>query len=97
LWGNLYDGPFETAWYRIEAGTWKIDVFLPPPGIQSGVERTWNFEGWIAYADLTSFTGDSEITQQIEEEASSKGKQKNLWLYNFCGKAHARLHQHLSW
>lgn len=86
LWGSLYDGPFETAWYRIEAGTWKVDIFPPPPGIQSGVERAWNFGGWIAYADITSFTGDSNVTNQIEQDATSQGQQKHLWLYNFFTK-----------
>ena len=81
-WGDIYIGAYETAYYRIEMGTWKIDILSMPPGLPSGAERAWNFAGWLAYADIASFTGMKEFTEQIEEEAKREGKMKNLWVYN---------------
>ena len=87
LWGDLYDGPFETAYFRIAFPSWKVEVFPPPPNIPSGAERTPRLRtGWVAYADITTFTGVQEITEQIWEEARKAGRQKILWLYNIFTK-----------
>ncbi|KKS95071.1 MAG: hypothetical protein UV72_C0016G0002 [Candidatus Giovannonibacteria bacterium GW2011_GWB1_43_13] len=86
FWGDLYVGPYETASYRIKLGTWETDILSSPPNLPSGAERAWNFTGWLAYADITSFTGIDEITKQIEEEAVKEGKMKNLWIYNMFTK-----------
>jgi hypothetical protein len=86
LWGTLFIGALDTAYYRIELDTWKTEVFSPPPDIPSGAERATNFTGWLAYADITSFTGLEGITEQIEEKARREGRMKNLWIYNFFTK-----------
>jgi len=86
LWGTLFVGASDTAYYRVELGTWKTEIFSPPPDIPSGAERSTSFAGYVVYADITSFTGIKEITKQIEEGARKEGKMKNLWIYNLFTK-----------
>lgn len=86
LWGNIYEGAYDIAYYRIELGTWKTDILPSPSDLPSGAERDFNFKGWFAYVDITSFTGSKEITEQIEEDARQAGQMKNLWLYNLFTK-----------
>lgn len=45
LVGSVYDGALDTAYYRIEVGTWKVQIFPSPPELRSGVERVMNYEG----------------------------------------------------
>jgi len=90
-WGDIYIGAYETAYYRIEMGTWKTDILPMPPDLPSGAERAWNFKGWLAYADIISFTGLEGVTEQIEEEAREEGKMKNLWIYNLFTKEKTKL------
>jgi hypothetical protein len=85
-WGELYDGAYDTAYYRIELGTWKVEVFPPPPNLPTGAERDFNPSGWLAYVDMTSFTGSSDMTQLIEDQARKAGELKNLWIYNLITK-----------
>lgn len=85
-WGDIYIGAYETVYYRIEMGTWKTDILSMPLDLPSGAERAWNFKGWLAYADITSFTGLEGVTEQIEEGARKEGKMKNLWIYNLLTK-----------
>lgn len=85
-WGNIYEGAYDIAYYRIELGTWKTDILPSPSDLPSGAERDFNFKGWLAYADITSFTGLEGVTEQIEEEARKAGKMKNLFLYNLFTK-----------
>ena len=92
LWGDLYDGPFETVYFRIAFPSWRVEVFPPPPNIPSGAERAPYLKtGWIAYADITTFTGIQEVTEQIWEQARREGRQKNLWLYNIFTEEQIRV------
>ncbi|MCK4355204.1 hypothetical protein KAW43_02585 [Candidatus Parcubacteria bacterium] len=86
LWGDIYVGAYETAYYRVEMGTWKTDILSMPSDLPSGAERAWNFQGWLAYVDMTSFTGFEGMVEQMEEEARQKGEMKNLWIYNLFTK-----------
>lgn len=86
LWGSLYDGADDMAYYRLERDTWKLDVFAPPPDLPSGAERAFNLAGYLVYSDITSFTGDADFTRQLQEEARKTGKKQSLWLYNFFTK-----------
>lgn len=81
LWGDLYIGAYESAYFRIQYPSWKVEVFPPPPGLVAGVERVSNLEtGWIAFADIPTFTGGD--IEPIWEQARREGRQKNLWVYN---------------
>ncbi|MCK4354910.1 hypothetical protein KAW43_00970 [Candidatus Parcubacteria bacterium] len=86
LWGDIYVGAYETAYYRVEMGTWKTDILSMPSDLPSGAERAWNFKGWLAYVDMTSFTGFGGVVEQMEEEARQRGEMKNLWIYNLFTK-----------
>jgi len=86
LWGDIYEGALDTAYYRIEAGTWKVDVYPTPSDLLAGVERAFNRKGYLAFVDVPTFTGAKEIYDQIVAEARAKGEQKNLFVYNFATK-----------
>lgn len=86
LWGNIFEGSYDIAYFRIELGTWKTDILPSPPDLPSGAEREFNFKGYFAYVDITSFTGFEGVTEQIEEEAIKADTLKNLWIYNLFTK-----------
>lgn len=92
LYGDLFQGDLSTAYYRIEAETWKTEIFPAPPDILTGVERAINFEKlYLAYVDIPIFTGVQEVYEQIIEKAKKEGKQKNLYLYNLITKEKIRI------
>ncbi len=86
FWGDIYDGARETAYYRIEMGTWKTDILPLPKDIPAGVERAWSFGGWVAYANIPSFSGFAGTVEQLEKEAREKGEKKTLTMYNLFTK-----------
>src|SRR3989344_3571834 len=92
LYGDLFQGALSTAYYRVEAGTWKTDIFPAPPDILAGVERTINFQSLhLAYVDIPTFTGVQEVYEQIIEQAKKEGKQKNLFIYNLQTKEKTKI------
>ena len=92
LHGDLFQGALSTAYYRVEAGTWKTDIFPAPQDILAGVERAINFKNlYLAYVDIPTFTGVQEVYEQIIEEAKKEGKQKNLYLYNLATKEKVKI------
>jgi len=86
LWGTLFIGAFDTAYYRIEAGNWQAKVFSPPPDMPSGAERTTSFAGYIAYADFPTFFGIDIIAKQEQERFKQEEKEKHLYVYNLFTK-----------
>lgn len=83
LRGDIFDGALDTAYYQIEAGTWKTEIYATPPDLLAGVERAMNYDNWhLAYVDIPTFTGIQEVYEQIIEKAKQEGRQKNLHLYN---------------
>ncbi len=86
FWGDIYDGARETAYYRIEMKTRKTDILPLPKDIPAGVERAWSFGGWVAYADIPSFSGFAGVVERLEKEAREKGEKKNLTVYNLFTK-----------
>lgn len=92
LYGDLFQGALSTAYYRIEAETWKTDIFAAPSDILAGVERAINFEKlYLAYVDIPTFTGVQEVYEQIIEKVKKEGKQKNLYLYNLITKEKTKI------
>ena len=91
LKGSIYDGAYDTAYYRLERDTWKFEVFPTPSDLPSGAERAVSFGGYLAYSDITSFTGDADMDAQIEENARQSGRKENLWLYSFWTKQKTKI------
>lgn len=86
LWGTMFNGALDTAYYRIEMGTWKTEVFSPPPDLPSGAERATSFAGFVAYADFPTFFGIDVIAKQKQEKFIKEGRVKHLYLYNLRTK-----------
>lgn len=90
IFSDIYDGARETAYYRLEVGTWKLDVYLSPPEILAGVERASDVQngyiGYLAYVDIPTFVGIQQVEDQIIQQAIREGKDKNLFVYNFATK-----------
>jgi hypothetical protein len=86
FWGDIYDGARETAYYRIEMGTWKTEVLPLPKDIPAGVERAWSFSGYVAYADFPTFFGIDIVAQQEQEKFKEEDREKHLYLYNLRTK-----------
>jgi hypothetical protein len=87
LRGDIFDGALDTAYYQIEAGIWKAEIYPTPPDMLAGVERAMNYSNWnLAYVDIPTFTGVQGVYEQIIEKAKKEGKQKNLYLYNLKTK-----------
>lgn len=82
LWGDLFSGPLATVFYRIEAGNWNTQLFVPPDNLLSGVETDFSWGGYLAYADVPSFVGgDADLSRAVQDQARAEGKSKNLWIY----------------
>lgn len=86
LWGTMFNGALDTAYFRIEMGTWKTEVFSPPPDIPSGGERAISFAGHLAYADFPTFFGIDIIAQQEQKRFRKEGRVKHLYLYGLRTK-----------
>jgi len=92
LEGDIYDGALSTGFYKIEAGTWKTEIYPTPEDMVAGVERTINFNSWyLAYTDFPSFVGIYEDYVQMIKEARAKGELKNLFIYNLRTKEKVKL------
>ncbi len=92
LYGDIFQGALSTAYYIIEAGAWKVDVYAAPPDIVAGVERTISFQNLLlAYVDIPTFTGFQEVYEQIIEQAKKEGKQKNLFVYDLRTKEKVKI------
>ena len=81
VWGTIFNGPVDTAYLRVDIGSWKTDVFLPPPNLSG--EQALNTDGYIAYTDFTTFYGIDSIAEEAFTEFRKEGRQKHLYLYNF--------------
>lgn len=84
VWGTVFNGPIDTAYLRVDANSWKTEVFSPPPGLSG--EQALNINGYIAYTDFTTFYGIDSIAQQEFEKFRKEKRQKHLYLYNFFTK-----------
>lgn len=92
LRGDIFDGALDTAYYQIEAGTWKTEIYPSPSDLLAGVERAINYEKWyLAYVDIPTFTGVQDVYEQIIEKAKKEGKQKNFYLYNLITKEKTKI------
>ena len=82
LWGDFFEGAYSSGYFRIKRGTWEVDIWPTPENFPSGAERSSTPTGYFAYADVTTFTGFQQITDQLLDEAIAAGKQKNLIVAN---------------
>jgi hypothetical protein len=82
LWGDIIDGAYASAYYRINRDTWQVDVWPTPNDFNSGVERASSPYGYLAYVNIPTFTGFAEITQDILDDAVKKGIKKGLKVAN---------------
>ncbi len=85
FWGNLSDGADALAFIRIEAETWKWDVFPAPAGTMGGdVINPEN--GWVTYDDGIPWTGDADWTEEYIKEWKKEGKKIHFYIYNLITK-----------
>lgn len=84
-WGNFFDGADVLAYFRIEAGTWKKEIFPVPEGTMGG--DTPNVEnGFITFDDGAPWTGDSDYDEMYREQWKKEGKKVSFYLYNLFTK-----------
>lgn len=86
LWGTLFDGARDTAYYRIDMSSWKTEVFPSPVDLPTGAEHVESPIGYLVYADFPTFFGIDVIAQQEQEKFRQDKKLKHLYLYNLRTK-----------
>ncbi len=88
FWGNIADKndpAYTVAFFRIEAGTWKWEIFPAPEGTMGGDKL--NVEnGWVTYDDGAPWTGDADFAKMYEEEWKKEGKKVHFYLYSLITK-----------
>lgn len=81
FWGDIFDGADVLAFFRINAETWKWELFEVPVGTMGGTALSSEF-GYITYDDGPPWTGDAESDQINKEKWQKEGKKLNFYLYN---------------
>jgi hypothetical protein len=84
-WGNLFDGADTLAYFRIEVGTWKNDIFSVPAGTMGG-DYLNTENGFITYDDGSPWTGDADADKMYQEQWKKEGKKVSFYLYNLFTK-----------
>ncbi|TSD02482.1 MAG: hypothetical protein Athens071424_4 [Parcubacteria group bacterium Athens0714_24] len=85
FWGNIFDGADVLAFFRIEIGTWKWEVFEAPVGTMGG--DVLNPElGYVTYDDGSPWTGFADLDQAYREQWKKEGKIVHFYLYNLFTK-----------
>ncbi|MBA4320057.1 MAG: hypothetical protein C0412_16780, partial [Flavobacterium sp.] len=85
FWGDIFEGADVLAFFRIEKGSWKLEIFEAPIGAMGGTALNSEF-GYITYDDGPPWTGDIEFSQMYKEQWLKEGKKVNFYLYNLFTK-----------
>ncbi len=85
FWGNIFDGANVLAFFRIEAGAWKWEIFSTPDGTMGGDALNTEL-GYITYDDGAPWTGDADFDQINREKWQKEGRKVHFYLYNLFTK-----------
>ena len=84
-WGDISDTAYRLAFFRIEAGTWKWEVFPAPEGIMGG-DALNPERGMVTYRLGAPWTADADFDQMYREEWKKEGKKVPFYVYNLITK-----------
>lgn len=85
FWGDIFDGAYVLAYFRIDVTNWKADIFEAPDGAMGGMPLNVNI-GYVPIQPGLVWTGDAELTQELKEKENKEGKGSSLYLYNLFTK-----------
>jgi len=85
FWGNISDGAYVNAYFRIGIQDWKYDIFEVSDGAMGGMPLNVNI-GYVPIQPGLVWTGDAELTQELKEKDKKEGKKSSLYLYNLFTK-----------
>lgn len=85
FWGDIFDGAYSLAYFRIDTNTWKYDIFEAPDGAMGGMPLNIN-TGYLPIQPGLAWTGDAEFTQELKEQDRKEGKKSSLYLYSLFTK-----------
>lgn len=85
FWGNIFEAADVLAFFRIETGIWKWEVFEAPVGTMGGDALNPEL-GYVTYDDGSPWTGDADIDQAYREQWKKEGKKLHFYLYNLFTK-----------
>ncbi len=85
FWGDIFDGADTLAFFRIEADTWKWEIFEAPAGTMGGTAFNSEY-GYITYDDGPPWTGDVEFDEINKEKWLKESKKVHFYLYNLFTK-----------
>lgn len=85
FWGDIFDGAYSVAYFRIDTRDWKYTIFEAPDGSMGGMPFNIN-TGYVPLQPGLVWTGDVELTEDIKKRDRNEGKKSSLYLYNVSTK-----------
>ena len=73
------------AFFRIEAGIWKWEIFEAPQGTMGGDALNPEL-GYTTYNTGAPWTGSQELNEEIKKQWQEQGKIASFYLYNLFTK-----------
>ena len=86
FWGDIFDGAYVNAYFRIDTQNWKPDIYEALDGTGGG--DALNVEtGYVTYhKDIIPWTGDAEFDEINKEKWLKEGKKVHFYIYNLFTK-----------
>ena len=81
FWGDIFDGAYVLAYFRIDTQNWIYDIYEAPDGAGGGSPLNIN-TGYVPIQPGQVWTGDYQLTQDLKEQYRKEGKKSELYLYN---------------
>ncbi|PIT97340.1 hypothetical protein COT77_01990 [Candidatus Berkelbacteria bacterium CG10_big_fil_rev_8_21_14_0_10_41_12] len=85
FWGDIFDGAYVLAYFRIDTQSWKYDIYEAPDGAMGGFPPNID-TGYVPIQPGQVWTGDYQLTQELKEQYRKEGKKSELYLYNLFTK-----------
>jgi len=85
FWGNIFDGAYVLAYFRIDTSRWETDIFEAPDGAMGGFPLNIK-TGYVPIQPGQIWTGDYQLTQELKNQYRKEGKKSSLYLYNLFTK-----------
>ncbi len=85
FWGDIFDGAYVNAYFRIDTKDWTYDIFEAQDGAMGGFPLNIN-TGYVPIQPGQVWTGDYQLTQELKEQYKKEGKKSSLYLYNLFSK-----------
>ncbi len=83
LAGHLYQDRYKPAFYQLEAGTWKLRVWLTPEDFSGYGEYAMpQYSPYLAYTDFDVFGGIDIIEDQVFADKVARGDTEHLIVVN---------------